>query len=591
MFIREITKREKGKRYAYWALVESVRTERGPRQKVVAYIGLADEPRRKGIKKAAEGNRKEEFIPLFDMEETEPEWVEIDVNHVRTENQKKFGGIWLALQIIRKLKLDEFLKKTIPTGKEEIPWAMLALVLVICRFCNPSSELHIAESYYQSTAMPELLGIPADKINDDRLYRALDKLLPCKNQLEKILKERLGTLFDIEYDLLLYDVTSTYFEGQCEMNPMARRGYSRDHRGDCKQVCIGLVVTREGIPLGYEVFPGNTADTKTYQQIIEKMESQYGQADRIWCSDRGMIGRENLEFLRQSGRKYIIGTAKASLKKHEQELLSGDWHSIRGELEVKLCPIPGSQEQFILCRSKARAEKEKAMHARFIERIESGLQKIKSNCESRIQRKEIIDRRVGKLLGENTRGAGLFSVTVEEEEVVEEKEKKKANKKTRAKISWTRNEHWQEWATLSEGCYMLRTNVMDWNSQDLWEAYIQLTEAEEAFRITKNDLEIRPVWHQTQDRVLAHIFVCFLAYVLWRTLGQMVKRSNLGDEPRRVLNSLGEIAMIDVVLPTGTGTDIRRTCVTHPTDHQTILLQKLKLSLPGRLNKNAFQNF
>lgn len=571
MFIREITKREKGKRYAYWALVESVRTERGPRQKVIAYIGLNNESRCKGLKNAASGRkRKENYLPLFEDEDTTPEWVEVDVKNVRIENQRKFGGVWLALLLIQKLGLDDFLKEKLPQGKADIPWALLAMVLVICRLCHPSSELNIAESYYATTAMPELLGIPAEKINDDRLYRALDHLLPHKNSLETFLKNRLGTLFDVKYDLLLYDVTSTYFEGQCEANPMAQHGYSRDHRGDCKQVCIGLVVTREGIPLGYEIFPGNTADTKTYQQIITKMETQYGKADRIWCSDRGMIGKENLEFLRQEGRQYIIGTAKASLKKQEQALLSGDWQTIRDELEVKFCSGDNANERFILCRSKARAAKEKAMHDRFVKRIETGLEKIKASCQSRKYKKENIERRVGCLLGQNSRGAGLYHVDVTEVE-------------GRAEINWTRNSAWEDWASLSEGCYMLRTNVQEWPAQELWEAYIQLTEAEEAFRITKNDLTIRPIWHQLEGRVKAHILVCFLSYVLWKTLGQMVKQAGLGDEPRRVFQSLGEIDMIDVVLPTSTGTEIRRTCITRPTDHQKILLQKLNLTIPSHL--------
>ena len=210
MFIREITKREKGKRYAYWALVESVRTERGPRQKVIAYIGLNNESRCKGLKNAASGRkRKEKYLPLFEDEDTTPEWVEVDVKNVRIENQRKFGGVWLALLLIQKLGLDDFLKEKLPQGKADIPWALLAMVLVICRLCHPSSELNIAESYYATTAMPELLGIPAEKINDDRLYRALDHLLPHKNSLETFLKNRLGTLFDVKYDLLLYDVTST----------------------------------------------------------------------------------------------------------------------------------------------------------------------------------------------------------------------------------------------------------------------------------------------------------------------------------------------------------------------------------------------
>ena len=259
MFIRPCYRRIKGKRQAYWALVESYRTDRGPRQRTVAWLGKLKESERAGVKRAAKGNKKSPYtqLQLFNhKDKIEPEWVEVDTANVRVENQLEFGGAWLALELIRRLQLDELFENAIPQGKEDIPWAKIALVLIICRLCNPSSELNIAEHYYQSTALPELLGIPADKINHHRLYRALDQLLPHKEALEKHLKNRLGSLFDIDYDLLLYDVTSTYFEGLCEGNPQAQRGYSRDKRGDCKQVCIGLVVTRDGIPFGYEIFDG-----------------------------------------------------------------------------------------------------------------------------------------------------------------------------------------------------------------------------------------------------------------------------------------------------------------------------------------------
>jgi len=239
MFIRPCYRKKNGKRHAYWALVESYRTDRGPRQRIVAYLGQLKETERRGVKHAAQGtgNSPYQQLRLFDHKgKGESEWIEVDTANVRVENQLDFGGPWLALELIRKLKLDELLDRVMPRGREEIPWSRMALVLAISRLCNPSSELHIAEHYYPKTAMPELLGIPREKVYDQRLYRALDQLLPHKEALETHLKNRLGTLFDLKYDLLLYDVTSTYFEGQCESNPMARRGYSRDKRSDCKQV-------------------------------------------------------------------------------------------------------------------------------------------------------------------------------------------------------------------------------------------------------------------------------------------------------------------------------------------------------------------
>ena len=537
----------------------------------MAYLGQLDEAGRLGVKRAANGNKHsaEEQLQLWEGDSPAPEWVEVNTAAIRVENQRAFGGPWLAQQILHKLQLDDFLGRTIAKGKEDVSGSLMAQVLVICRLCNPSSELHIAEHYYRSTAMSELLGVPAEKVYDERLYRALDKLLPHKEALEKHLKSRLGELFTLKYDLLLYDVTSTYFEGEAKANRKAQRGYSRDKRPDCKQVCIGLVVSKGGMPIGYEVFAGNRTDVTTLREIVETMESRYGKADRIWVGDRGMMSKKNVEFLRSGDRRYIIGAAKASLRQFERELLAEDWRQIREGLEVKLCPSPeGEDEVYILCRSRDRREKEAAMHRRFEERIDKELQKIQASCEKRKWKKEVIDRRVGRVLGNNSRAAGLFEVEVAE------------GSDGRATITWHKKEAWRDWAALSEGCYLLRSNVTDWSSEDLWKAYIQLTEAEAAFRIEKSDLRIRPIWHQREDRVLAHILVCFLAYVLWKTLHQMVQAAGLGDEPRRVLNELGKINMVDVVLPTRIGIDIRRRCVAHPTEHQAILLHKMGLRLP-----------
>jgi hypothetical protein len=575
MFIRPCYRRVKGKRQAYWALVESYRTARGPRQRTVAWLGRLKESERAGVKRAAEAKGKSPYaqLQLFDHEgKVEPEWVEVDAAHVRVENQLEFGGAWLALELIHRLRLDELFENVLPRGKEDIAWAKIATILVICRLCRPSSELHIAEHYYQSTALADLLGVPAEKVNHPRLYRALDQLLPHKDALEAHLKNRLGTLFDLDYDLLLYDVTSTYFEGLCEGNPQAQRGYSRDKRSDCKQVCIGLVVTRDGIPIGYEVFAGNRNDVTTWQEIVTTMEARYGRANRIWCGDRGMMSQANLEFMESGDRRYIIGASKGTLKKFERALLAEDWRTIREGLEVKICPSPdGGKETYILCRSRDRREKEKAMHERFERRIDEALEKVRASCEKRKWKKEVIDRRVGKIMAKNSRAAGLYEVTVGEVE-------------GRAVVSWQKNETWRQWATLNEGCYLLRTNVTDWSAEDLWQAYIQLTEAEAAFRIHKSDLRIRPVWHQTEERVQAHILVCFLAYVLWKTLHQMTQAAGLGDEPRRIFEELGKINLVDVVLPTRQKkVEIRRRCVARPTEHQAILLDRLGLRPPRQL--------
>jgi transposase len=563
MYLRRCYRNKDGKRHAYWALVESHRTLRGPRQRVVAWLGELDEYGRLAIRQG-DGYQGH----LFDDEE--PQWIEVDLKRISVERTRKFGGPWLGLELLRKLGLDAFMRETVPGGREDVPWAVMALVLVLGRLCDPSSELHLAEQGYESSAMSGLLGVPVDKVNDDRLYRALDRLLPHKQALEKYLKEKLGELFPLDYDLLLYDVTSTYFEGEARRNDLAQRGYSRDHRPDCKQVNIALVVSRCGMPVGYEVFAGNRHDTKTVEQVVEHVEKIYGRANRIWVMDRGMVSEKNVEYLRKGGRRYIVGTPKSQLRKYEQKLLSKEWKQVHEGLQVQLCPAPDQKEVFILCRSLERQAKEKAMHERFEQRIEEGLEKIATSCRRSKQKPIVIAERVGKLMGQNTRAAGLFRVQIREEA-------------GRAKIEWSKLDRWREWARLSEGCYMLRSNVTDWTPEELWRAYIQLTEAEAAFRIQKSDLQIRPVWHQRGDRVQAHIFVCFLAYVLWKALGQMCHLAGLGDEPRKVFEELKEISLVDVVLPTRNGITLRKQCVSRPSEHQSILLQKLQLRLPSTM--------
>ena len=479
----------------------------------------------------------------------------------------------MGLELMRYLGLDRFLLEHVVRGREEVAWAVMAEVLVLCRLCHPSSELHIAEHFFEQTALVDLLGIPSEKMNEDRLYRALDQVLPHKEALERHLKETVGSLFKVDYDLFLYDVTSTYFEGESRLNPLAQRGYSRDHRGDCKQICIGLVVTRDGFPMGYEIFAGNRTDVTTVEEIVEVMEGRYGKANRIWVMDRGMASGENFEYLMREGRRYILGTHRGQLKQYEADLLKTDWQEVQPGLEVKRVESPGGKEVFILCRSRDRAEKERAIHDRFEQRIEEALEQMVRSCEKRRYQVGVMERRIGKLLGRNSRAARLFDVRIEK------------GKTGGAKVVWVKKEDWRDWSRLSEGCYLLRSNIQDWSPEELWRAYIQLTEAEEAFRIHKSDLSIRPIWHQKEERVRAHILVCFLAYVLWKTLGRLCRQAGLGYEPRKVFWELSQIKLTDVILPTRNGTEIRLRCVETPTPHQMILLQKLKLHLPRRFTK------
>ncbi len=609
MFIRQCLRVVKGNREAYWALVESYRTVRGPRQRVVAWLGRLDEAGRLGVQRVAEASETgaghhsgaigARQTTMFETESSgpEPRWVEVNAKGVRVENCRQFGGPWLALELIRRLQLDEFLQRAIPAGREQVPWSLSALVLVIARLLDPASELYTAERWYPKTALPELLGVPQERVDDNRLYRTLDELLPHKESLQVHLKERMGNLFALEYDILLYDVTSTFFEGVADF-PMAQRGYSRDQRSDCQQVCIGLIVSRCGMPLGYEVFPGNTADVSTVEQIVTLMEDRYGKSNRIWVMDRGMISEKNLAFLRKEGRRYLVGTPKSLLKTYEQALLTEDWHQIREGIEVKLLPVPpnaedddelpddevqagasvaGAEELFILCRSRDRVQKDEAIVRRFEQKIEERLRAMAARCEKQKRDVQRVEREVGRMLGKNTRAARLFEITVAQRE------------DGGAQVTWKKVEALRDWTTLSAGCYLLRTNVLDWTDEELWKTYMQLTEAEAAFKIHKTDLSIRPIWHQKEERVLAHILVCFLAYVLWKTLGQLCRQAGLGDEPRRVLDELAEIRSMDVVLPTREGIEIRQRCVARPTEHQQILLDRLHLRLPSRLKDTGLR--
>lgn len=569
MYLRKHYRRYKGERKAYWALVESYRVAGKPRQRVVAHLGEMDAAGRRGLLQAISGQAiaQEPF-----WEEESPRWVEVDVQRVRVEHCRAFGGPWLGWQLAQALGWPQHWATLLDSGREEVAWPLVALVLVLGRFCHPSSELQLAEQCWTQSALPELLGIHVEKLNPDRLYRGLDQLLPHKVALECQLRERLGELFGLEYDLLLYDITSTFFEGQAPHNPLAQRGYSRDNRGDCKQVCIGLVVTKSGFPLGYEVWPGNRADVTTLQEMVTSMEARYGRAQRIWVADRGMVSEANLDFLRAGERSYIVGgKGKAQLQEYAGEFRSGGWEEVHPGLEVKVCASRVSGERIVLCRSQARKEKDRAIITRLRKKVETGLTRLAERCRKQRCRRETIERAVGSLLGQCPRVASHYQVEVS------------SDAQGRTTLEWQYQEERVRWAEESQGCYFLRTNIEQWSGEELWSAYMQLVEAEAAFRVQKSDLGLRPIWHQKAERVKAHILVCFLAYVLWKTLAGWCQQAGLGDEPRQVLEELSELRVLDVVLPTREGVEVRRRCVTRPTRHQAILLDRLGLSLPEHL--------
>ncbi len=585
MFLRRCDRTKNGKVHTYWALVESHRTARGSRQRVVAYLGELQAGEESGWAKLGRRLQQHERPqptlfdpPNADAPQDEPIWVKL--RGIRLERLRDFGDVWLALGLWRLLGLDQLLTQIMPNGREDVAWPLVAAILTVARFCEPSSELHIEETWYRRTALEDLLGVSPEQVNTDRLYAGLDQLLPHKATIEKHLKEQLGSLFALDYELLLYDVTSTYFEGQCLRNPQAQRGYSRDHRSDCKQVCIGLVVTSEGIPLGYEVFAGNRHDSKTVQEIVVVMEAKYGRAQRIWVMDRGMVSEANLAFLRARDGQYIVGTPKAQLRKFENQLTEQDWQEVQPGVEVKLVAGPDATEKFILARSADRREKEKAMRQRFVSRIEAGLTKLQAAAATgRLKEEGEVHRRWGRLQQQNSRAAGAFEVTI--------RKLPEPQGKACVDITWKNNPRANDWSSLSEGCYLLRTNLTETDPALLWKRYIQLTEAEWAFRITKDELSIRPIWHHREERVQAHILVCFLAYVLWKTLAQWMKGSGLGDAPRTLLDELAKIKSGDVVLPARTAAGQQRTirlrCVTEADGAQKALLARLGLTLPRRL--------
>ena len=595
MFLRRCERRKNGKAHTYWALVESYRTGQGSRQRVVAYLGDLNRREKSGwaqLGRQLDNRQRPQptlFNPPREAEPADDEPVLVKLKGVRLERLRDFGDAWLALGLWRLVGLDVVLEQLLPQGREDVPWPLVMAILVIARFCEPSSELHIEHTWYRRSALEELLGVPIAKVYTDRLYQGLDLLLPQKSALEKHLKERLGDLFDLKYDLLLYDVTSTYFEGQCQGNAKAQRGYSRDSRPDCLQVCIGLVVTEEGIPLGYEVFAGNTHDSKTIPDIVAAMEAKYGQAQRIWVLDRGMVSEKNLQFLRDRGGQYIVGTPKAMLRQFERHIAEGAWHTVQDGVEVKLVAGPAGTETFLLARSADRREKEKAMHQRFLERLEAALHKLRVAAESgRLREPAIANRRLGRLLQRYQRAAAAFEVKIAVLPTVEADPGKRKKKTPCLAITWTRQESWHTWAELSEGCYLLRTNLVGVDACTLWKRYIQLTDAEWAFRIHKDELAIRPIWHHKDKRVQAHILVCFLAYVLWKTLTQWMQRSGLGDAPRTLLEELAKIKSADVVLPTQNADGhpaqtVRLRCVTTPDAAQKVLLHRLGVTLPTRL--------
>jgi transposase len=586
MFLKRNRRRIRGETYEYWTLVRTIRTPKGPRHEVVASLGKTpglDSQSKQGwedVIDLLEGNDppdqspQMEFFQVEELRASSPQWAQVDVQGLSVERVRDFGQVYLALALWRRLGLHKILSRLIDSGKEQIAWEQIACILTIARFCGNKSELEVAERWYQDCALQDLLGVQWNRVNETRLYRGLDVLHSHKTALCEHLIQRYQDMFGVGFEFLLYDVTSTYFEGQALGNTKARRGYSRDKRPDCKQVNIGLVVTPDGLPIAYEVFPGNTTDVTTVETMIRLMEDKYGKAKRIWVMDRGMVSEANIDFLRERQASYIVGTPKAQLKKYEQELLEKEgWVEVHEGLEVKLVKHPerGDDEKYILCRSQERREKEAAMLELKRQRLSQQLQEIDESLRKRPMKVEMVERRIGRWLGKYSTAERHFTVEVIKEE--------KGDKAVGLKIQERKDV--QSWAELSHGSYLLRTNCQEEDPAKIWKWYVQLTQAEDAFRISKSDLHLRPVFHQKTQRVEAHIFVCFLTLAMWRSLEMWMKGKGLGDCCRQLVKEVATIKSMDVVLPVKGETDLRLRVVARPDKAVGELLAHLGLKLPS----------
>jgi hypothetical protein len=578
VFLKRHPKNARGERYEYWTLVETVRTARGPRHRTVAHLGKLDEDERRRARAWSDIDAMLEGRPVPVQGELgrpaeEPQWRRVNVRGVRVERVRQFGRVYLGLALWRRLKLHEILAQLMPAGREEVSWDLTACVLSLARFCAQPSELGVAEAWYERTALEDLLGVEVAQVNEARLYRGLDELLGHKDALCAHLLERYRDWFGTRFEFLLYDVTSTYVEGLAEGNELAARGYSRDSRPDCKQVCIGLVVTApEGLPVGYEVFAGNRGDVTTFEEIVELMEGKYGKPNGVWVIDRGISSEENLEWLRERGAKYLVGTPRSQLRHYQTRLLEqSDWQKVHEGLEVKLVSGPQNSERFILCRSTERGAKESAMLRRQVDRLREQFAKIDARLQRRpTEHAGLVERRLGRWMGRYPAAAAVFEVEVQYDA-----------QRRACGLSVEERPERMEWARQTHGAYLLRTNHADGDAATLWRWYIQLTQAEAAFRTSKSDLELRPLFHQKARRVQAHILVCFLALALWRTLEQWMQGKGLGGCARQLLGELDELRSMDVVLPTQEAGELRLRVVARPENPLAQLLTHLGLELPN----------
>ena len=598
MFLRRYHKTKDGKPHTYYALVESVRTDAGPRQQIVAYLGeLNHDQERRWQRTVVFHNRQGEArqLRLFPEDDSvplpdDPDVVRIRLSSVGWANPRSFGDIWLARWLWHTLHLDTIVDRHLPAGKHTVRPADIVAIEVINRLCGPCSEFALAEHWYASTALPELLGVPDQAVTKDRLYRTLDGLLKAKEAIENDLKDQFGTLFRLTYDLLLYDLTSTYFEGLAEDNDLARRGHSRDHRSDCKQIVLALVVTREGFPLAHFTLAGNTQDLQTVQRIVGAVEQRFGRSQRVWVMDRGMISKETLRFLNKDGRRYLLATRRSDLKKFQKQLNSGDWQRLPDNAEVEVKPLRRGKVYYLLARSKPRRKKERAMHRKQRRGLAKALRKLHQRVATgRLKQRDKVLEALGRLKARYPKACPFVSMTVT------------ATGQLELCLSWKVDKF--KAALAADGAYLLRSNQGGWSAEEFWETYIQLTVVERAFRVLKSELLLRPVWHHYSGRVEAHVMICVLAYALWKTLDHLAKQAKLQTlihkpDPRNgkgipqprpmtpevILRELGRIKLGEIHLETTDGQALVLSRVARPDAEQARILAALNLQLPERLS-------
>jgi transposase len=596
MFLRRHCRTKNGKPHVYFALVESVRTDAGPRQRVVAHLGeLNHEQERRWQRTATFYNRQGDShqLLLFPDDDTplpdEPNVVRIHLDKVSWTNGRRFGDVWLARWLWQFLELDQIVARHVPHNQETVAPADVIAIEVINRLCQPCSEYALAEHWYASTGLEDLLGVSDAEVTKDRLYRTLDALHTAQEKIEEDLKQRFGVLFQLDYDLLLYDLTSTYFEGLAEENDLAHRGYSRDHRSDCSQVIVGLVVTREGFPLAHYTWAGNTRDLNTVQRLITAIEKRFGKSNRVWVMDRGMVSDDALEFLSAEGRRYLLATKRTALKEFQAELRSPRWQRLPDNPDVEVKLLTREEVHYLLARSRPRRLKERAIRRRQRRGLAKALKKLHVRVAAgRLKKRDKIVEAVGRLKERFPKARGFVTITVSDKAV---------------SLSYVWNVVKFREALLRDGAYLLRSNQAGWSAQEFWETYIQLTVVERAFRVLKTELLLRPIWHHYSGRTQAHIFVCVLAYALWKTLDHLAKRARLQTLPSKpdpehpddapkprpmtpevILRELSKIQIGDIELKTTGGQQLVLRRVARPNAEQKRILDALGVQMPERLS-------